>query len=437
MGPVALFLSACTMVGAPAPVSAPAGAPTTAEAAAEAVTPAGVGRSVSVSPVRPFDEVRGLWVVRSSMTSEAEVRDMVENAGAAGFNTLIVQVRGRADAFYRSGIEPRAETLEGAPDFDPLALAVELGHQRGMAVHAWVNTHLVWGSGALPRSPQHLVNANPEWLAVPELLGRELYSVDAADPEFVSALIRYARERPGLVEGVYSSPSHPAVQDRVYGVWMDLVGRYDLDGIHFDYIRFPSDEFDYSRGALTRFRSWVSAGLPRERLRRLDQAVAADPYALVEALPDEWADFRRAQIDQLVERIYYEVKARRPELVVSAAVVANAEEAYQYRFQNWREWLEDGILDVAVPMAYTSDDGRFRDLVQVARSAVGSRDRVWAGIGAYLNTMGGTLDKIDLAREEDVGGVILFSYDWAIDEGQGDGPAPFLERIGRARFGPR
>jgi len=304
-----------------------------------------------------------------------------------------------------------------------------------MAVHAWVNTHLVWGSATLPSSPYHLVNEHPEWLAVPQYLARDLIHVDPRDPRFVAGLRQYAADRPETVEGIYTSPSHPEVRERIFAVWMDLVSRYDLDGIHFDYIRFPSPDYDYSHGALQRFRAWVEPRVPAARLRDLQRVVLSDPLAFATALPTEWDEFRRTQITSLVRDIYTAVKARRPELVVSAAVVADAQAAYGHRYQDWRSWLADGILDIAVPMAYTPDNGTFRAQVRTARDAAGSRERVWAGIGAYMNTVDGTLNKIDVARAEDAGGVVLFSYDWAVGEGIGDAADPFLDRVGRERFG--
>jgi len=360
---------------------------------------------------------------------------MVVQAAASGFNTLIVQVRGRGDAFYLSSLEPRAESLQGPPDFDPLALTIQEAHRRGMAVHAWVNTHLVWGPVAPPRSPVHLVNANPEWLAVPRALARDLHGADPRAPDFFEALRRYAAERPQTVEGIYTSPSHPEVRARVLAVWMDLLERYDLDGIHFDYIRYPSADFDYSRGALDQFRSWVAYRIGNERLAELDRAAAYDPLAFTTGLPLEWDEFRRDQITSLVSDIYGQAKALRPDLMISAAVVAEPETAFGVRFQDWQRWLADGILDIAVPMAYTPDDGRFQALVRSARRAAGNRERVWAGIGAYLDSTQGTLSKIDLARAEGAGGVVLFSYDWAVGEGRGNPADPLLRRLGRERFG--
>ena len=389
----------------------------------------------AVEPVRHFDEVRGLWIVRSTMASEADVRRMVERAAEAGFNTLLVQIRGRGDAFYASRWEPRAEAVTEGPAYDPLATAIVEAHRRGMAVHAWVNTHLVWGATALPRSPEHLVNANPDWLAVPRSLGQELHEIDPLDPVYTRRLVAHARANTGSVEGLYTSPSHAAVKERVYSVWMDLAGRYDLDGIHFDYIRFPSGDFDYSRGALDRFREWASPRISRGRRGELESAVRDDPYAFVDALPDLWGEFRRTQITDLVRRVYHGVKAIRPELVVSAAVFANQDDAYENRFQAWASWLAEGILDVAVPMAYTTDDERFRSFIRAGRASAGAPGRLWAGVGAYQNSVAGTLGQIDLARAEGAGGVVVFSYDWAAGVGpNAEGLTP-LQRIGRAKFG--
>ena len=392
-------------------------------------------RDVTFRPVRHFDEVRALWVVRFTMTSEDAIREMVVQAAEAGINTLLVQIRGRADAFYRSELEPRGESIVESADFDPLAFVIQEAHARGMAVHAWVNTHLVWGPAALPEDPVHILNAHPDWLAVPRELGKQLVAVDPFDRRYVERLIRFAQDNPGTVEGLYSSPSHPEVQDRVHAVWLDLARRYDLDGIHYDYIRFPSGEFDYSIGALERFRLWSRNALTEDRFQQLDAAYTSDLYAFVEGEPALWGEFRREHVTRLVERIHRDVKAIRPQLVVSAAVIADAELAWADRFQDWRQWLADGVIDIAVPMAYTSSRERFQSLVRVAREAAGDRTRVWAGIGAYLNTTDDTIGMIDIARREGAGGVVLFSYDWVAGEGIGDPANPLLQRLGRARFG--
>lgn len=427
------FTSACRVVVMPAEPPAPV--PGEGADRARMEPPTRSPLPAAHDPVRRFDEVRAVWVVRFTLTSEDAIRAMVDEAERTGINTLIVQVRGRADAFYRSSLEPRGESVRESDPFDPLELVIREGHARGMAVHAWVNTHLVWGPAALPEDPDHIMHAHPDWLAVPRELGRELVAVDPFDRRFVDRLIDYARDNPGTVEGVYTSPSHPGVQERVHAVWLDLASRYDLDGIHFDYIRFPSAQYDYSIGALERFRLWARSALDPGRWDELDEAYEADLYAFVDSEPELWAQFRREHVTRLVERVHRDVKAIRPRLTISAAVIADTDLALNDRFQAWPSWLERGLIDVAVPMAYTPDSDRFRSLVESARAAAGRSDRVWAGIGAYMNTAESTMDMIDIARAQDAGGVVLFSYDWAVGEGKGDPERPFLRRIGEGRFG--
>ena len=136
----------------------------------------------------------------------------------------------------------------------------------------------------------------------------------------------------------------------------------------------------------------------------------------MDSLPGEWDRFRRLQITTLVERIYHGVKKRKPGALVIAAVFANAEDAYTLRFQEWQEWLRRGILDVACPMAYTDSTALFQERISAAVAAVGG-ERVGAGVGAYRNTVDGTVRQIDVARELGAAGVVLFSYDFMVRQG--------------------
>jgi len=109
---------------------------------------------------------------------------MVARAAGAGFNTLLIQVRGRGDAYYSGGIEPRADGIRDQPGFDPLALTIREAHARGIEVHAWMNVHLISSASAISGEPTHLVNESPGLLAVPRELARELYDVDPASPRY-------------------------------------------------------------------------------------------------------------------------------------------------------------------------------------------------------------------------------------------------------------
>ncbi len=380
----------------------------------------------------PPAEVRALWVVRHTLDHPDSVRAMVRRAAAAGFNTLIVQVRGRGDAFYDGRWEPKAATLH-SDDFDPLELVIREAHRRGISVHAWLNTHLVANADTLPGQPTHVVRARPEILAVPRPLARELYNMEPRDPRYVEALAEYARQNRDHVEGLYTIPAAPEVKEHLYAIWMDVLENYDVDGMHFDYVRFPAPEYDYSRPALGRFRRWLLPQISDSLAAHFTQLELDDPLVYTDSFPQAWDRFRREQITDVVERIYHGVKRRRPNVTVSAAVFANAEDAFAHRYQDWRNWLRLGILDVACPMAYTPDTEIFREQITGAVEA-GGAGRVWAGIGAFRNTIAGTLEKIGVARELGTRGFILFSYDFAARTSIEDTDSSYLERVGERAF---
>lgn len=384
----------------------------------------------------PTGEVRALWVVRNTLTSPEKIQRMVDSAASNGFNTLIVQVRGRGDAYYRSRWEPRAAELKDQPaDFDPLATTIDAAHKRGLKVHAWLNTSLLANLDALPSDPHHVYNKHPEWLAVPRPVAAELYELSPSDPVYRTRIVEWSKANRAELEGVYVGPANPKVREHIYRIWMDVLEKYAVDGLHFDYVRFASPDFDYSRTSLKNFRKWVETQLTSADKNALKKALKGNPLAAAETYPQKFADFQREQVTALVNRIYHAVKKRRPSVIVSAAVFANDENAYTRRFQDWRRWLRLGILDVACPMAYTPDTAIFQKQIEVAVSTahpVGRR--VWAGIGAYRIPAESTVEKINTARSLGADGIILFSYDFTATPSALNPEGNYLERVRQAAF---
>jgi uncharacterized lipoprotein YddW (UPF0748 family) len=168
---------------------------------------------------------------------------------------------------------------------------------------------------------------------------------------------------------------------------------------------------------------------------RLKESSKQNPLAAAETHPDKFGDFQREQITMLVQRIYREVKRQKPQVTVSAAVFANDENAYTRRFQDWRRWLSMGILDVACPMAYSTDTAVFKKQIEVAaRSAHEAGRRVWAGIGAYRIPADSTVEKINAARSLGSDGIILFSYDFTIRPSELNPGGDYLVRVRRSAF---
>jgi uncharacterized lipoprotein YddW (UPF0748 family) len=379
-----------------------------------------------------LDETRALWVLRTSMTTPESIATLVRSAREHGFNALLVQVRGRGDAYFSGGLEPRPPELLRQPDgFDPLASVLQAAHAAGIQVHAWVNVNLISSAAELPAAREHAVYRHPAWLMVPRDIAQELATIPPESPAYVGKLARWTRAQSADVEGLYSSPILPEAVDYTETIVRDLARRYPVDGVHLDYARYPNDRFDYSRGAIAEFRAAVRPRLADATRRHLDGEERTDLFAYPDALPDQWRNFRVARMTALVTRLHHAVKAERPQALVSVAAGADMHEAYEKRLQDWRGWLDAGLVDAICPMAYTVEPARFAEQIAAARAAAGTR-AVWAGIGAYRLSPTETIDNIRTARRLGASGVILFSYDSLTDPRQ-TSPG-YLSLVGRGAF---
>jgi uncharacterized lipoprotein YddW (UPF0748 family) len=391
---------------------------------------------LTIAATAPFraaapEQTRALWVTRTTLASPESIRQMVAAAQAGGFNTLLVQVRGRGDAYYASTIEPRAPELAGKPSFDPLATVITDAHAAGLQVHAWVAVNLVSSSVSLPASRDHVIYRAPEWLMVPRELAAEMKKINLRSPAYIGRLARWTRAHASIVEGLYTSPLHPAAQDHTAAVIGEIAAKYAVDGIHLDYVRFPNEDFDYSASAMEQFKTAIAPELSDRERSDATGRETLDPAAYANLFPERWNDFRRSRLTSLVIKVRNAVKNARPGVMVSAAVIPDAQLAFTSRLQDWRGWIDQSLLDVICPMAYTTEPDTFQKQIAAARAYAGSRP-VWAGIGAYQLSPTQTLAHIAAANKLGVAGIILFSYESLAAPPNG---ADSVSELGRAAFG--
>ena len=287
------------------------------------------------SPPRPHVEAqRFLWITRWDFRDERDVRRIVTDAAEAGFDALVFQVRGAASTLYPSSLEPRAPELTDAPvDFDPLRTALLAAHARGLEVHAWVNVVPSWWGLVPPADPLHVYNRHPEW-----------HWFDGKS------------HRQALSEGFYVSlnPCLPGVRDYIVAVLEELVRNYDLDGLHLDYLRFPNEppatppgsHSDWPRDPATLWLYAQDTGLYPDQDR------------------DRWDAWRSEQVTQLLRDIRAMVDECRPGLVLSAAVGSEPAQALAAHHQDVDAWIDEDLLDLILPMNYTSDLERFEERLE-------------------------------------------------------------------------
>jgi uncharacterized lipoprotein YddW (UPF0748 family) len=385
---------------------------------------------VSAARRRTVAEVRGLWVTRSWMTTPAQVAQVVADAQRHAFTAMFVQVRGRGDAFYLGGPDPRSPLLARQPaTFDPLGELIGRARAAGVQVHAWLNVNLVAGATALPSAPQHVAVQHPEWLMVPRPLAATLLRLSPRDPAYVRTLASWSARHSSTIEGVFASPIPEGAQARLEATIDHLTSRYALDGLHLDYIRYPSPEYDVSRAALEAFRDALMPELMPTELAGLDARARTNPLAFADLFPARWTAFRRDRLTRLVTRLGATARANRPDLQLTTAVWPDAAHARDYKLQDWSRWLRDGVIDAACPMMYMTSGTTFDRQLQSLSSQPGG---VWPGIGAYKIDAGEAARRVDVARAMGFGGVMLYSYD-SMTGGAGK-PSAYLATLQRRAF---
>ncbi len=331
-------------------------------------------------------EYRMLWVdvFHPGLRTPGEIDTMIATARRANYNAVIVQVRKACDAFYNSHVEPKNEAI--APGFDPLDYLIRQAHdtsggKKPLEVHAWlVSYRCRMPADNTWKNPRHVFQRHPEWLS---------QKIDGQKED--------SGESPGRY---YLDPGVPAVLDYTAEVVRDLVSRYPLDGIHFDYIRYPEasgsgNPWGYNPVALARFNKLYG---------RSGKPAPNDP---------EWCDFRRRQVIHFVRRAYVEAHAIRPDIIVSAATITwgnlgkdfTGTSAYAQIFQDWPAMMEAGVLDMAIPMNYkresvpaqaTAHRAWARFLGQVASQS--GRFGVNGVDGETLNTLSDVLAQMKATR---------------------------------------
>lgn len=336
----------------------------------------------------PATEVRAVWLTtnygldwpRNRMSHEAQKRElteMLDNLQKHNFNTVMFQVRARGEVMYRSAIEPMSSLIipagPGQSPFDPLAFAIEECHKRGMELHAWMVTY--------PLGNERHVRG----------LGER--SVTRKQPSLVK---RFNREW-------FLDPGNPRTDDYLLSLVMEVVSHYDVDGIHFDYIRYPDN-----RGRFPDDGMYRQYGKGKSR-----------------------ADWRRDNITRFVTKVYDQVKEAKPWVQVSSAPLGRYRAlngvgagwtALETVYQDAGHWMRIGKHDALYPMMYYKDR-LFYPFVD-DWVAQGNGRIVVPGLGPYqMIELGWSLQdilkQIDHTREHEVHGQAFFRADNVLSNTKG------------------
>ncbi len=334
-------------------------------------------------PPAPLREFRGVWVATvnnidwpskpglSTAQQQAELRAILDRSVQLKLNAIILQVRPACDALYASKLEPWSEYLTGRmgqapkPFYDPLAFAIEEAHQRGLELHAWFNPFRARHS--LAKSP---VAAN---------------HISRTKPYLVK---KYGSEQ-------WLDPGEVDVQRHSQAVILDVVKRYNIDGIHLDDYFYPYPERD-AKGGLLAFPDYSS------RKRYLDSGGRLQR--------DSW---RRQNVNNFIQKLYQAVKAAKPAVKVGISpfgiwrpgVPAQIKgfDAYALLYADAREWLQQGWLDYFAPQLYWAIGAQAQSFPVLLQWWAGQNVKhreLWPGISTYRHSPYELASQIRLTRKQ-------------------------------------
>ncbi|PID59439.1 MAG: hypothetical protein CR986_06090 [Ignavibacteriae bacterium] len=279
-------------------------------------------------------EFRGAWVASvinldwpssKYLSTEEQKKELIQlfnKLEATNINAVIFQIRTECDAFYNSPYEPWSYWLTGSqgtapsPYYDPLEFAIEEAHKRGMELHAWFNPYRVERQiGNYTTASNHVTKVHPEWTL-----------------SFGSGTNKIKILNPGLKE----------VRKYVTNVVMDVVNRYDVNGIHFDDYFYP---------------------YPPNKISGEDyQTFNADPRGFLDI-----NDWRRDNVNELLRMIYDSIQVAKPEVKFGMSpfgIYKNGVpkgtyglDAYSTIYCDPVAWLNEKIIDYITPQLYWAFGG--------------------------------------------------------------------------------
>ncbi|TVQ14398.1 MAG: T9SS C-terminal target domain-containing protein, partial [Balneolaceae bacterium] len=334
-------------------------------------------------PESPKYEFRSVWVATAlgldfpkttnAAAAETSLRNIIRNMKAKGMNAVVFQVVPRGDAYYQSERLPWARRLTGTmgqdPGWDPLAVAIEEAHKHGMELHAWYNVGKLGDVGNQDlqdtQEPRHIYFANPDL-------------VEEAGTE------------------VWLNHGKPQAREWAVANVIEIIENYDVDAIHFDFIRYPTNGF----------------------ANDFDTKQAYNPENIIGT-----ADWRRYNINEFNRMVYDSVNARKPWVKVGSTPIGHYKldggwpslKGYSGVFQDSRRWLQEGTNDYLAPQLYWDIGGGDAPKMDwLVRDWMGETygRHIYIGTGPYKTNVFAELPRqIDSTRVHNAAGQMHFRYD--------------------------
>lgn len=337
-------------------------------------------------------ETRAVWI-RPKETNAEQVAKLLDELQALNINTIYLETWWDGYTIY-----PTENTItEQNPifgGFDVLKCYIEEAHKRGMELHAWVETFLV-GVGASGTDEGGPVKAKkPEWLLISRK-GDNFELVGEYNAKFY-----------------FANPALPEVRDFIMDIYLEIVKKYDIDGLQLDYIRYPdakdgSNDFGYDSYTRSLFQ----------------QEYGVDPITVTPGheLWTEWCKFRANFVSTFVYRVFNEIKAVRPDVEISADVWTDYVNGPVVKMQDVKDWVSKGYIDTVIPMSYTLDSKAAAADTRNTKEFADKKALVTVGLSAQIGlTPEELVEQVLAANNNMAEGTAIFEADAFLRNKYGD-----------------
>ena len=346
-------------------------------------------------------ELRAFWVdaFGEGIFNETEITKLVAATKAANLNALVVQVGRRGDCFCNRASMPRTQAGISPRPYDPLDSLITKAHAAGIQVHAWIITTAIWNSLTPPLDPNHVFNLHgPTKTGADDWIMRRYDGANRAGADYLL------------------DPGHPDAAEYMVRMYTSVAANYDIDGLNFDRVRYPDQNLTTSFPGVSQ---WGYNPVAVARFQQLTGRVDVPT-------PDDaqWMQWRRDQITGVVRKVYAEAYAIKPHLAISADTITygygpvsvpggwEGTRTYREVLQDWRGWMEEGILDINIPMNYKREHltvepnnqrRMYEEWNEFARDHQYARD-VAIGSAIYLNFVESSVTQVRKALTPNANG---------------------------------
>ncbi|MFC6997250.1 family 10 glycosylhydrolase [Rufibacter roseus] len=327
-------------------------------------------------------ELRGIWLARSSFTSKAKIASQMDSLAAANFNVVYVNVWSRGYPLWQSNVFKQHTGVAIDPTYsgrDILAEAIAEGHRVGLHVEAWFEYGFVAGyapGGTTSKGP--IFEAHPDWVA------RTQEGVEKDGSNFY-----------------WMVQSHPDVQDFLIDLALEIVKNYDVDGIEMDRIRYSSKAYGYDPYTVNLYKS---------------EHNGADPPA--DGADANWMRWRADKINLFVAKLYDAIKAENPKVNVSSApsqMGSSTYTAYENLLQDWKWWISNNKVDNLQMQSYSSNINTYQNWNNYTKNSISNYERIYPSFavnpGSTNLTPQEVIDYYNVTIAQGFNGAAMWFYD--------------------------